>query len=132
MINENFWQRVIDTNPDRQHYSVLKVKDGFNDEMFALRTMFPDAKANELNFVLFSTSGVHGTNNTIEEAEKRVLGVLNEDGENYCKGVTFLIVHPRLVSLRYGECNPYTSEDIEFLKKLRASSHDVVKNIGMY
>lgn len=38
----------------------------------ALRGMFPDAKADDMNFVLFSTSGVHGTYNTIEEAEKHL------------------------------------------------------------
>ncbi len=34
-----------------------------------LKGMFPDAKANEMNFVLFSTSGVHGSYATIEQVE---------------------------------------------------------------
>jgi hypothetical protein len=37
--------------------------------MAALRDFFPTGTANTMNFVLFSTSGVHGTYTTIEEIE---------------------------------------------------------------
>lgn len=84
--------------------------------------MFQDAKANELNFVLFSTSGVHGTYNTIEAAESFLL-VESDDG--FAEG-TFVIVHPRLVAMRYGVCNPETRDDIDYLKALRESSWRVL------
>lgn len=83
-----------------------------------LRKVFPTGEANELNFVLFSTSGVHGTYATIEDSE--------EDGGD----VTFVIIQPRLCTIHYGTCEPKTKEDYSFLKKLRQSSWDVVQTIG--
>lgn len=62
------------------------------DAMAALREMFPEGKADDLNFVLFSTSGVHGSYCSIEAAEAEP-----------DLGVTFLIVQPRIVGLRYGK-----------------------------
>lgn len=96
--------------------------------MAALRGTFPDAKADELNFVLFSTSGVHGTYNTIEEAERFLTGADSEG----CSKVTFLIVHPRLVAMRYGVCDPANQDDINYLKQLRTSSQEAVAGIGAF
>lgn len=107
------------------HYTVMK-KDPVIDGMAALRGMFPDGEANDLNFVLFSTSGVHGTYNKIEEAEEH----LRCEGEETCGEVTFLIVHPRLVALRYGVCSPANQDDIAFLKRLRESSMKAIAGIG--
>jgi len=123
------WYNIDKARKDSGHYSVM-AKEAHVTGMEALRAMFPDGVANDLNFVLFSTSGVHGTYNTIEEAERALAGERDEDGEELCGEVTFLIVHPRLVSLRYGVCDPYNSEDIEYLKKLRQSSFDVMTKIG--
>lgn len=101
------------------HYNITAL---ISDEygMDALRAMFPagGASVNEINFVLFSTSGVHGTYGTIEWAEREQ------------SSVTFLIVHPRLVSLRYGNATPETPEDFEFLKDLRAASWREIAQIG--
>lgn len=114
------WQNVIKNERavKSAHYSVLSLIDPASG-MGALRGMFPEAKANSLNQVLFSTSGVHGTYTTIEDAET---------GE--CPDIAFLIVHPRLVCLRYGECRPKSSEDFDFLKKLRKSSYREMQKIG--
>jgi len=95
------------------HYSINRA----TDPMGLLRAVFPDGKANEMNFCIFSTSGVHGTYQTIEEEEA-------ESGV----GVTFVIVHPRLVTMQYGVVEPVTTEDFIYLKKLRKSSKDVVMN----
>ena len=98
------------------HYSINQAVDS----MGLLRAVFPDGEANEMNFCLFSTSGVHGTYRTIEE----------EEANPGC-GVTFVIVHPRLVTMQYGNVEPQTPEDFAFLKKLRQSSKDVVmRDIG--
>jgi len=98
------------------HYSIYKAVY----PMQLLKNVFPEGEANEMNFCLFSTSGVHGTYQTIEDEEK-------EPGV----GVTFLIVQPRLVTMHYGEVYPKSSEDFEYLKKLRKSSRDIVNfNIG--
>ena len=122
------WKHVAGTGS--AHYSVLTTERGI-DGLVALREMFEGVKANEMNFVLFSTSGVHGTYNTIEEAEKAINGEREANGDECCQSVTFLVVHPRLVSLRYGECMPRTSDDITFLKELRKNSLAVVGKIGM-
>lgn len=121
------WKHVAGSGS--AHYSVMTTEKGVNG-LTALREMFEDAKANELNFVLFSTSGVHGTYNTIEEAEMAINGEHDSGGDEYCQSVTFLIVHPRLVAIRYGECTPETSADIAFLKELRKNSLAVVCKIG--
>ena len=118
------WENLDKTRPDSAHYSVIRKQLGI-EGMDALRGMFPDAKANELNFVLFSTSGVHGTYNTIEEAERFLIC----DDVECSSEVTFLIVHPRLVAMRYGVCNPANQDDIDYLKRLRASSKEAVAGI---
>ena len=109
----NFWKSIHDK--DGAHYNTFSTRNGID----ALRDFFPDGKADEMNFVLFSTSGVHGTSTKIEEAEKDIE-----------LDVTFLVVQPRIVCLRYGVCEPKTPEDFDFLKKLRESSWKVIQEIG--
>lgn len=108
------------------HYNIYSAGREAADGMAAIRQIFPDGEADELNFCLFSTSGVHGSYQTIEEAEEH----LNKPSEETHGDVTFLIVHPRIVCLRYGNCQPQNADDISFLKKLRASSWRAVKKIG--
>ena len=116
------WKNLRDS--DTNYYSVMKLV-GEDDGMSALREAFPKGSANELNVVLFSTSGVHGTYTTIEQAEV----CLREGGEDR-ESITFLILHPRRVTVLYGNCTPDSQEDIEFLKGLRASSAKVLAEIG--
>lgn len=97
------------------------------DGMLFLRSLFPDGEADDLNFCLFSTSGVHGTYNLIEEAEEH----LRAPSDETCSDVTFLVIHPRTVTLKYGNCEPQNADDIVFLKKLRASSHRAIAQVGM-
>lgn len=95
-----------------------------------LRDLFPGGKADELNFCLFSTSGVHGTYLTIEDAETILSeGKIGEDLEQE-PVVTFLVVQPRLVTLWYGNITCRSTEDIKFLKRLRATSRAVVSQCG--
>jgi hypothetical protein len=119
------WKNIDKARQDSAHYSVMNLENP-SSGMAALKEMFPDGKVDELNFVLFSTSGVHGTYNMIEEAE----AFLNGDEEQIAE-VTFLVIHPRLVALRYGTCNPINKDDIDFLKKLRANSHKQMTLVGM-
>jgi hypothetical protein len=95
------------------HYSIDRIQS-----LADLKDVFPEPIADEMNFCLFSTSGVHGTYTTIEEAEAE------PDGE-----VTILVVHPRTVTLRYGNI-PVDAESAPYLKALRASSWDVMRRIG--
>lgn len=105
-------------------YSVFRVHNGAG--MHVLRSMFADGKSNAENIVLFSTSGTHGTYNTIEDAEKYLQG----STEDQIGTVTFTILHPRLVCMKYGVCEPQDAEDIAFLKSLRSSSHAALSCIG--
>jgi hypothetical protein len=99
--------------------------------MAALREFFPDGKADSMNVCLFSTSGVHGTYTTIEEAEAAVArGDKDEDGEEFTPSVTFLVVQPRIVCTRHGNCYPRTADDFAFLKTLRQTSWDALAEIG--
>lgn len=113
-----FWEDVSGTN--RRDYCAWRLVDK-NRGMDALRAMFPDALADGDNFVLFSTSGIHGTYLTIEEEQ-------NEPGT----GVTFMIVQPRLVITRYGVVYPQNEDDFVFLKALRTSSWNAMSRVGSH
>lgn len=101
-----------------------------------LRTFFDKNKPNQLGFVLFSTSGVHGSYSTIEDAEAWLRENKTKEHIDYFgnwgvgNSVTFLIIQPRIVGTIYGNCLPETQGDIDFLKQLRQDSWDVVKTIG--
>lgn len=113
------------------HYNQYHITGG----MESLKCIFPDGEADEMNFVLFSTSGVHGTYVTIEAIElslqKYPDGIEGDDYPDDYVGsdLTVLIVQPRICCLRYGNVE-VTLDDISYLKKLRQSSYDAVCAIG--
>lgn len=118
------------------HYNNFGIKPG--REMAVLRQWFPEGEANELNVVLFSTSGVHGTYTTIEEVESGLQKYGDEpdfgdDGwpeDWHGNEITILIVQPRVCTVRHGNVT-VTLADIPFLKRLRESSHRELSKIGM-
>lgn len=80
-------------------------------------------KVNELNFCLFSTSGIHGSYVKIE-------GLFIPNGEGgIIDEITVLVIRPRLVSMFYGTIKVQPS-DVEYLKELRQLSWDAVGRIG--
>jgi len=121
------------------HYNIWTISKG---GVKGLREMFPNAQANEMNFVLFSTSGVHGTYTTIEEIEQSLKKYGAEpdflSGENEDKipddwhgtSLTTTVYHPRIIGVGYGNIK-VALDDIEFLKSLRKSSWDAVRTIGI-
>lgn len=118
------WKNTRSDQGGNPYYSVLALT---GDGMEALRQLFPDGEANDMNVVLFSTSGVHGTYCLIEAVEEKMSGKDREGPRD----VTFLVIQPRIVCMRYGCAEPRTSDDIAFLKKLRASSMRAIASIGM-
>lgn len=116
------WHNIDHARKESAHYAIL-APDSDTVTLDALKEMFPNGQCDPLNFVLFSTSGIHGSYQTIEEVEQYLAGKGSEEDSNM---LTFLVVHPRLVSLRYGNCYPETQDDIEFLKRLRESSKRVI------
>lgn len=118
------WKNLQPGREESCYYSVLQLT---GDGMEALRQLFPEGEANELNAVLFSTSGVHGTYCLIEAVEEDMQRAEREGPRD----VTFVVVQPRIVCMRYGCVEPRTADDIAFLKKLRASSMQALATIGM-
>lgn len=124
-----YWKSVH--NKQGAHYNIYALKHDENG-MQVLRAFFNDDIVWKFNQLLFSTSGVHGTSLTIEDAETCIkAGMKDEDGEDYEPSVTFLIIQPRIVCMRYGNCEPKNQEDIDFLKLLRQKSFEAVLKIGV-
>ena len=117
------WRNSKPKSEGNPYYSVLRL-DG--DGMQALRDLFPDGKADDLNAVLFSTSGVHGSYCTIEAVEEDMQRAEREGPRE----VTFCVIQPRIVCMRYGNVEPSTADDIAFLKRLRETSHTALSTIG--
>lgn len=109
------------------HYSIFHT-GRYEATLDDLREIFPDGIADDMNVCLFSTSGVHGSYATIEDVEKHLLDPDNEELPDW---LTFLIIHPRTVTLRYGNVQPKTQEDINYLKLLRKTSHEALSKIGL-
>lgn len=107
------------------HYSINKITT-----IEDLKKLFPDGKCDELNFVLFSTSGVHGSYTTLDEIEdilKHEYHLLDGEDENYCENkLTVLVIQPRVVCMYYGHIE-ITEEDIPFLKSLMQSTKKAVE-----
>lgn len=116
-IESQLCKAVRNTDYNTKHYTIFQIDSDRGMEL--LRSIFPDGKANEMNLVLFSTSGVHGTYTTIRDIKRRKKG-----GD-----LTVIILMPRLVSLYYGDIK-VEPEDIGFLKELRRTSREVFKSIG--
>ena len=118
------WKNTRPDRDDNPYYSVLGLT---GDGMDALRQLFPDGDANDMNLALFSTRGVHGTGCLIEAVEEDMQRADREGPRD----VTFVVIQPRIVCMRYGRAEPRTADDIEFLKKLRASSMRALSTIGV-
>lgn len=98
--------------------------------MADIREVFPTPDdVSGLNFMLFSTSGVHGHYLTIEEVESELAGNVDPDDGPYTPTLTVMILQPRVVRFGYGNIEVEAS-DIEYLKALRQKSWDAVAEIG--
>lgn len=103
------------------HYKVSEIKS-----IKDIKSIFPDGKANVLNWFFASTSGIHGSGATLDDIEK-YFGWNGEEPleveDNY---LTVLVVQPRLCVLRYGafEIQP---EDLEYLRELVRSTLSAVR-----
>lgn len=116
----SMWQNTKPNKAGDNFYSVLCLT---GNGMEALRQLFPDGKADEMNAVLFSTSGIHGSYATIEDVEA--------GGEDSPEDVTFVVIQPRIVCMRYGNAQPKTTDDFAYLKGLRESSLRAMSTIGL-
>ena len=107
------------------HYTIY----GFSS-IDDLKRIFPEGKANDLNWFVASTSGVHGTYSTLDEIEKSIHTPVSEQKEDeyYPTELTCLIIMPRLVCLTYGCIEITKQEEIDYLRTLISSSlQEIVK-----
>lgn len=100
-----------------KHYAVFQSFEDISD----LRELFPEGKADEMNWVFLSTSGVHGSYTTLDELESDP-DFLDDDGK---MRITVLVLHPRLCSIVYGEMR-FERGDIPYLRGLARSTVDEI------
>lgn len=81
-----------------------------------LKKIFPDGEADDLNWCVLSTSGVHGLSTTLDDLERECNG---EECQHL--SITVLVIMPRVVSMLWGHID-ITLEDIPYLRKLVTSS----------
>jgi hypothetical protein len=104
------------------HYQVSAIRNTIDD----LREMFPEGKADSMNWVIGSTSGVHGSYTSLDE----ILAGRNltEDDDDYCGNLfTVLVIQPRRVRLLYGNVTITNDGDMAFLRGLIASSLEEIQ-----
>jgi hypothetical protein len=99
-----------------------------------LKELFPDAEADTDNFALFSTAGTFGSRTTIEEIENSLLQYgANYDGcepaDWFPPHLTVVVMKPRLLMLQYGVVQ-VSLDNIDYMKRLRQSSHEAIAKIG--
>lgn len=97
------------------YYSVHWLNEGHRRyTVDDLKGIFPDGKADEMNFVMLSTSGIHGSYCSISDR-------LTESEADDDMMITILIIQPRIVRMRYGNLH-FTRDDEPYLRGLVESS----------
>jgi hypothetical protein len=96
------------------------------ESMEQLRKYFPNGEADDMNWCVLSTSGVHGSYTTLDDLEES-WDITDDEDDNYREHfITVLVIQPRLVNLRYGDIE-IAKEDIPYLRKLVSSSVRAIK-----
>ena len=98
------------------HYKVIPL-----ESFEQVREHFSPTTDYTLNWLILSTSGVHGTYTTLDEIED--CDGLDEYGDTCPTDVTVLIVCPRLVVMKYGHFE-VTEDDIRWLRDQVAKTLD--------
>lgn len=100
--------------------------------MESFKAFMAGADLNSETFVLYSTSGVHGSYTSLEEieacVEKYGEAPIEDDDQprDYAgRDLTVLIIQPRLVCMRCGNVR-VTKADIPFLKEMRDLTKEVI------
>ena len=126
-MSKGFAPRII---LGERYFGIEQGAEKAENGMAFLRNFFPTGECNRHNLILFSTSGMHGPDTTIEQIEDDMEAVY-EDSEEPDMRLTYLIIQPLLVSLIFGNCLPKDKKDLDWLKALRQSSQEVMMKIGM-
>ena len=80
-----------------------------------------------MNLLFGSTSGIHGSNTTLNELANEVeYSKENEINRDHDEAFTILIIQPRVVRLTYGTIGIRNDEDIEYLRDLISQSVQII------
>ena len=97
-----------------------------------IKELFPNGVADKNNWIFLSTGGMHGSKNTIEDAEYILRGE-DRDEEPLPNGrtlITVLIVQPVRCMLLWGDVQ-VNMEDLNFLRKLvRSTLENIISSQG--
>jgi hypothetical protein len=97
------------------------------ESMDDIRRVFPTLDdVNDLNFMLFSTSGVHGSYASIEDVEAELSG--GGDPDDGPPKLTVMILQPRCVTFGFGHIS-VEAGDIDYLKGIRARSRNAMMSL---
>ena len=100
--------------------------------MQEIYTLFPNGVADGRNWIFLSTGGIHGSDNTIEDAEYILRGE-DPDEEPLPNGrtlITVLIVRPAACVLLWGEVQ-VNLDDLNYLRRLvRSTLENVTDSQG--
>jgi len=103
------------------HYKNIHIKE---ESVDYLKEYFEDG-VDDMNFIMFGTSGIHGTRTDLDDIEE-CYEKYEEGHEDFSNYLTFLIIRPRMVSMLYG--NIYVKKDeIPFLRKLEVNTANLFK-----
>jgi hypothetical protein len=99
------------------HYHVFEGIKKISD----LKTIFPEGKADDLNWAFLSTSGIHGSYISLDDLEKDPDCAECVDEEGNCT-ITVLVLHPRMCCIKFGEMKFNLKEDSAYLRGLVKST----------
>lgn len=112
--------KVIDMEGDSVN-GIYKRKYSNTEKWKNLHDLF-ERGVDELNLIIGSTSGVHGTSFTLDDIEKHWDITDEEDKNYYGRYFTYLAIQPRLCVLRYGNIEMRTIDDIKWMRQLITNS----------
>lgn len=131
-----YWKSI--TGKMGAHYNTYALTDP-ELGIPALKELFGKDECDDLNFLLLGTSGVHGSYtklNELEESTKKYGFGRWTDEENdppddrhYSPEITFVVVQPRLVCIRFGNALLRSQEDIDWLRKVARTVTPAVESI---
>ena len=109
-------------------YIARQLPGNNNDERWiCLKAHFQNNKANPMNLLMGSTSGIHGSYTTLNElADEETFSKEYEFDRSHDEAFTIIIIQPRVVRLTYGTIGIRNDEDIEYLRNLISQSVQII------
>ena len=98
------------------HYSVNRLEGTEDKKWETLHQIFSNGP-DHLNWIIASTSGVHGTYHNLNELEMDWSFITNNPNRNFERYITILVIHPRMVAMLYGEIYIRNLNDLKWLRK---------------